>query len=134
MKAASEARKAYFAGVLDVVGMMAIRTHRRRPQPIIEVRQTDRRLLDELADAFGGTVGVYRQRKVESWYWRRTFESAREVTQIIRPHLRLRTAIADEILRWEAVPRSLRHMGRVKAQEALYLETKRKMRAAGVRL
>lgn len=114
----SETDLAYFAGVLDNLGMLELREQKGRPKPHVEVRLAKRLLLDRFAAAFGGKVSTYRTKGHEHFYWRRTFSSARATVEALRPYLKNRAREADRILHWHAVPRGHRRNARIAPMRA----------------
>lgn len=98
---------AYFAGIIDVHGSLTIDPVGKSRRPRVEFRNQDRTPLDVLSSAFGGKVGEYRKGNTHFFYWQRTYGSARRIVEQVRPYMRIRTDIADRILRWRPAPRGL---------------------------
>lgn len=100
----TELLDAYFAGVIDGEGTVAVYTqhHGARMRPIIKVDMTCERTINALHSHFGGYIGV---KKIEAlpnrkpqWRWEVSFSKAKEVAIRIRPYLITKADGADSII------------------------------------
>jgi hypothetical protein len=99
----SDVKNAYFAGLIDGEGTIAIyNLSNGTVRPVIKVDMTCEKTVRALHEHFGGYFGI---KKVEAkpgrlpqWRWEVTFSSALRVCALIRPYLITKTESADKVL------------------------------------
>jgi hypothetical protein len=98
-----ELRTAYFAGLIDGEGTVAVHAHKARSKqrPVIKVDMTCEVTIRALKEHFGGYLGVKKHRpgNKPQWRWEVTFRKAVLVCEEIRPYLITKAEGADAILR-----------------------------------
>lgn len=85
---------AYLAGIVDGEGTIAVhRDGANRARFVIEVKMTERIVIELLSKRFGGVI-VNRKPGAEGWKpqfrWRVTAKAARSAYQELEPYLRLK--------------------------------------------
>ena len=91
----SDVLVAYLAGIVDGEGTVQFQSDGigRSRSFVIEVRMTDRGIIEMLHQAFGGSFISLKRANVnwqDQWRWRVKNRIARQTYKILEPHLRLK--------------------------------------------
>jgi hypothetical protein len=88
---------AYFAGLMDGEGHIGIRRSHdgRWHDLVVNISNTNKAVLEEMASHFGGNVQVQRQRQKPVYRWNSSGRRAVLVLSMLLPHLRIKRAEAE---------------------------------------
>jgi hypothetical protein len=90
-------RLAYLAGALDYNNSIRMVRRRGRTFPMIHVTNSSKAHIRQFVATFGGGMAV---RANGMFVFQRSHASAVEIVRKIRPHIRINTEVADQVLEW----------------------------------
>jgi hypothetical protein len=94
---------AYWAGFVDGEGCLGLYTHNHRRQwvVVLQVANTNRGILEQLAENFGGSISTATQSLPNAkpcYTWYIASQKAMRVVRTILPHLKIKTRQAELLL------------------------------------
>jgi len=111
----------YFAGFVDGEGCLSFYLQKRKCgdtlTPVITVSNTCKKILNEFSQRFGGSVikkKDVRSTTRQAYIWRLVGSKAVKVVKVLQPHLRIKQAQAQKILR--AIPSTVVGIMKLKRQ------------------
>jgi len=97
---------AYIAGFVDGEGCIGFGRARTSIFPRVLITNTDREILEDIRDQFGGDIkplAARRDRWKQGWYLRLSWSRAVNFLDAINPYLRLKAEQARTIFAWDAI-------------------------------
>lgn len=97
---------AYLAGLVDADGCIRFGTIRKGIHPILMVTNTNKQIVDDLQEAFGGDVRTAKPGESHwktPYHWRISWSKAVDLLDKISPWLRIKQDQASTIFAWDAI-------------------------------
>ena len=98
--------RAYVAGIIDGEGCIGFTKARKTIFPRVMVANTNKELLEDLKEQFGGDVKPLSLRKnnwKQGYIWRLSWTRAVDFLDLIYDYLRLKDAQAATVFAWDAI-------------------------------
>jgi len=105
----------YVAGFVDGEGCIGFAKCRSSIYPRVFVTNTNKEILEEFQDQFGGDINQLSMRKdgwKQGWSWRLSWSKAVDFLDAISPWLRIKADQVDTVFAWDAI-----RLGRGKTTE-----------------